>query len=87
MQIVSPTFTTSFTLKHNSIILPSTSLGTSESTLSVAISTIKSSIFTSSPTFLSQLTIVASSTLSPILGNVSSYLLVLDISQKYQIIG
>ena len=49
---------------------PSTSVGTSESTLSVAISTTKSSADTSSPTFLSQLTIVASSTLSPILGNV-----------------
>ena len=82
-----PTLTTSLILHSFFINTPETSLGTSESTLSVAISTIKSSIFTSSPTFFSQLTIVASSTLAPILGNVSSYLFVLDISQKYQIIG
>ena len=54
--------------------IPSTSLGTSESTLSVAISTIASSNSTVSPTSFNQDVIVASATLSPILGNFNSNL-------------
>ena len=84
-QIVSPTLTTSFTSKHFSISFPLTSLGTSESTLSVAISTTKSSTLISSPTSFNQLTIVASSTLSPILGNCRLYFVFVDIMQKYQL--
>ena len=46
--------------------------GTSESTLSVAISTMVSSISMVSPTSLCQLMMVASATLSPILGMINS---------------
>ena len=72
--IGSPTFTTSLT-SHNFLIkIPENSLGTSESTLSVAISTIRSSSLILSPSFFNQPVIVASSTLSPIRGKTISIL-------------
>ena len=49
--------------------MPEQGDGTSESTLSVAISTIGSSSSIESPTDLSQEVIVASATLSPIFGS------------------
>ena len=52
---------------------PSASEVTSVSTLSVAISNMGSSIDTESPTFFNHLVIVASATLSPILGNFKKY--------------
>ena len=61
-----PTFTTDFTGVKISLITPDTSLGISESTLSVATSTKISSTLMVSPTFLSQEETIASSTLSPI---------------------
>jgi hypothetical protein len=54
------------------INLPSNGEGISESTLSVAISRTVSSILIESPSFLVHLIIVASATLSPILGIVNS---------------
>ena len=71
--ITSPTRAISFSLKKCLIILPETGDGTSESTLSVATSTKISSTLTVSPTFFSHLIMVASATLSPIFGNISSY--------------
>ena len=64
-----PTFTTSpsFTSFFNK--MPSCGAGTSVSTLSVAISTMGSSAFTASPSFFNHLMMVASATLSPILGS------------------
>ena len=70
--IVSPTLTTASTSNNISTKVPSTSLGTSESTLSVAISTIASSSSMLSPIFFNQDVIVASATLSPILGSFTS---------------
>ena len=72
--IVCPTSTTSSTSKHFSIKTPFFSDGTSESTLSVAISTTASSNCISSPISFSQEVIVASASLSPIFGNFNSNL-------------
>ena len=69
--ITSPTCTTSFSLNNTFISLPATGEGTSESTLSVAISKIISSALMLSPTFFTHLIRVASATLSPILGSVN----------------
>ena len=66
--IGSPTLTISLTSHNFFNKVPENSLGTSESTLSVAISTIKSSSLITSPSFLSQPVIVASSTLYHIRG-------------------
>ena len=74
MAIVAPTATTSSFSNKTSTKVPSTSDGTSESTLSVAISTIASSNSIVSPTSFNQDVIVASATLSPILGNFNSNL-------------
>ena len=74
MAIVSPTVTTSSFSKNISIKVPATSLGTSESTLSVAISTTASSNSIRSPTSFNQAVMVASATLSPIFGNFNSNL-------------
>src|SRR4029077_10531617 len=63
-----PTGITSPSLQSFLTNTPSDGAGISESTLSVAISTIVSSAFTLSPSFLTHLIIVASVTLSPILG-------------------
>ena len=71
--ITSPTLTISFTSKFFLTSLPLNSDGTSESTLSVAISTIDSSISTLSPTSFNQLVIVASAMLSPIFGSFKRY--------------
>ena len=71
--ITSPTLTTSFTSKFFLISFPLNSDGTSESTLSVAISTIDSSISTESPTSFNHLVIVASAILSPIFGSFNRY--------------
>jgi urea transport system substrate-binding protein len=70
--ITDPMGTTSFTFQRISSITPAVVLGTSLSTLSVAISKTASSTSILSPTFLSQLVMVASATLSPILGNFNS---------------
>src|SRR5690606_24064559 len=70
--ITSPTCTTSSTLNRFSTKIPSTSQGTSLSTLSVATSKTASSISIVSPTSFNQEVIVASATLSPIFGNLSS---------------
>ena len=71
--ITSPTFTISFTSKFFLISFPLNSDGTSESTLSVAISTKDSSISTKSPTSFNHLVIVASAILSPIFGSFNRY--------------
>src|SRR5690606_18999032 len=68
----SPTLITSSTAKRFSNNTPSTSLGTSESTLSVAISKMGSSRSMESPTSFNQAVKVASATLSPICGNFNS---------------
>src|SRR5690606_18457813 len=62
-----------FSLNNCSINLPATGVGTSESTLSVAISNTGSSASIVSPTSLTHRITVASATLSPILGINSSY--------------
>ena len=72
--IVSPTLTTSSFSNKISIKVPATSLGTSESTLSVAISTTASSNSIESPMSFNQAVMVASATLSPIFGNFNSNL-------------
>ena len=72
-----PTFITSSTLKSFSTKIPSTSLGISLSTLSVAISTTGSSKSTLSPTSFNHDVNVASATLSPILGNFNSNLAII----------
>src|SRR6185312_7402681 len=66
--IALPTGITSPSLHSFFSNIPSDGAGISESTLSVAISNSVSSAFTLSPSFLSHLIIVASITLSPILG-------------------
>ena len=81
-----PTFTTDFTGVKISLITPDTSLGISESTLSVATSTKISSTLMVSPTFLSQEETIASSTLSPIWGNFSSYLAIFLIVIGYWLV-
>ena len=63
-----PTATTSPSLYNCFTNIPAVVEGTSESTLSVAISRIGSSCSTLSPSFFNHLVIVASATLSPILG-------------------
>src|SRR6478735_1046531 len=63
-----PIGTTSFTLNRISSITPAAVLGTSLSTLSVAISSTVSSIFTGSPGCLNHLRMVASIILSPNFG-------------------
>src|SRR5690606_4495559 len=68
----SPTLITSSTANRFSNNTPSTSLGTSESTLSVAISKMGSSSSMESPTSFNQAVKVASATLSPICGNFNS---------------
>ena len=78
----SPTCTTSSASNNISTNFPSCVDGTSESTLSVAISTIVSSISTMSPTFFDHEIIVASETLSPILGIISSTLAIVLIFGK-----
>ena len=67
-----PTSTTASVSNFFSSKTPLTSLGTSLSTLSVEISTTDSSTSTRSPTSFNQVFIVASATLSPILGSLSS---------------
>ena len=73
MAITAPTLTTSPSLNNVLTSLPDTGDGTSESTLSVAISNTDSSLSILSPAFLTHLMIVASATLSPILGSTNSY--------------
>ena len=64
-----PTATTSPSLNKISFKIPEHGAGTSESTLSVAISTIGSSSLIESPTAFNHVVMVASATLSPILGS------------------
>jgi hypothetical protein len=66
--MIVPTCTTWPSSNIRCVIMPSAGEGISESTLSVAISSTDSSAFTLSPTFFSHLRMVASVTLSPILG-------------------
>src|SRR5688572_18980369 len=70
--ITDPTGTTSFILYRTLSITPSAVLGTSLSTLSVAMSSTVSSIFTLSPGFLCHFKMVASVILSPSLGIIKS---------------
>src|SRR4029079_13754128 len=63
-----PMGTTSFTLNRISSMTPAAVLGTSLSTLSVAISSTVSSIFTGSPGCLNHLRMFASMILSPNFG-------------------
>ena len=70
--ITAPTCTTSPSLNRRFIKVPSKGEGISLSTLSVAISKTVSSILILSPSFLLHLIIVASATLSPILGMIKS---------------
>jgi hypothetical protein len=65
---MAPTCTTSPSLNNFFNKIPPLGAGTSESTLSVAISKTVSSASILSPTFLFHFIIVASATLSPILG-------------------
>ena len=71
--IGSPTFAISSFCLRIFTILPETGVGTSESTLSVAISTTLSSSFTLSPSLASQFITVASITPSPIDGSNNLY--------------
>ena len=64
-----PTSITSPSLNKTFFKIPEHGAGTSESTLSVAISTIGSSSSITSPTAFNHVVMVASATLSPILGN------------------
>ena len=66
--IVFPTSTTSFTSAKISIIVPDSTQGISESTLSVPISRNNSSFSTNSPTFFLHSRIVPSVIDSPIFG-------------------
>jgi hypothetical protein len=79
LAITVPTGTTSSTLNKISFNTPSPVLGTSLSTLSVAISNKVSSIFTLSPTLLHHFKMVASMMLSPILGITMSIIAIVSI--------
>ena len=70
--MTAPTCTTSFSLNNFLINVPSNGDGISVSTLSVAISKRVSSSLMESPSFFVHLIMVASATLSPILGIVNS---------------
>ena len=74
MAKVCPTCTISSFANNCSTKTPETSLGTSLSTLSVAISSTTSSASILSPTCFNQLVMVASATLSPIFGSFNSNL-------------
>src|SRR5690606_13561147 len=71
MAMASPILAIPSTLIKISFNFPATGEGTSESTLSVAISTTDSSSAILSPTFFNQLMTVASITPSPIAGNIN----------------
>src|SRR5690606_12642158 len=78
--ITSPTCATSLSEKRCSLRIPDTGEGTSESTLSVAISNTGSSSSIESPGCFNHFTTVASDTLSPILGNCRLYIAILNAS-------
>ena len=82
--IASPILATSSLCFKIFTIFPETGVGTSESTLSVAISTTESSSFTVSPSLYNQLIIVASITPSPMLGRINLYsaILLFEFSQR-----
>ena len=71
--ITAPTFTISPSLNNVFTNVPATGEGTSESTLSVAISNTDSSASIASPAAFTHLMMVASATLSPIFGSSNSY--------------
>ena len=76
--MASPTFATSSFCLRIFTIFPETGVGTSESTLSVAISTTESSSFTLSPSLNNQLITVASITPSPMEGSNNLYSAIFD---------